>query len=244
VRALLLSDIHGNIDALDALQSHLETTGWSPDAIVVLGDLVDYGPEPADVVGWVQQNASVVVCGNHDFAMATGGDCRSSARFKPFAVATREWFRPRLGEPMCRWLAHLPRTCRLSSPGSWLLAHATPRDPLFEYLSGSAPDAEWRDAIGDSLMATDAILVGHSHEPFVRRLDDRWIVNPGSLGLPKDGDPRASYATWEDGTFVLHRIAYDVERAVARLLALDLPPAITQPLTTVLRTGSVASLDH
>jgi len=242
MRVLVVSDIHGNIDAVAALEAHLTAIAWEPDATLVLGDLVDYGPDPAAVIVWAREHATAVVSGNHDFAMASGEDCRSSAAFHPLAVATRDWFRPRLDAPAMRWLARLPRTCRLSSPGHWLLAHATPRDPLFEYLPASATDDEWRRAIDDAIAPAEVVLVGHSHEPFVRRVDDRWIVNPGSLGLPKDGDPRGSYATWEDGTFVLHRIAYDAERAAARLLALDLPPDITRPLAALLRTGSVASL--
>lgn len=242
MRALIVSDIHGNTDALAALDAHLSAASWTPDIVVALGDFVDYGPDPEGAVQWAQEHHTIAVSGNHDYAMATGRSCRSSARFHPYAVATREYFRARLDARILRWLGDLALLQHLQTPADWLLAHATVRDPLFEYLAATASDSEWEAAIADAPKSVGAVLVGHSHEPFARRIGQRWVVNPGSLGLPKDGDPRASFATFEDGVFRLHRIAYNVERAAMRLCALALPAHVTWPLADVIRTGSIAAL--
>ena len=242
MRVLIISDIHGNVDALRALDEQVMRGGRPPHAVMVLGDLVDYGPDPAAVIDWVRSHATDGIAGNHDYAMATGGDCRSSTLFRPFAVATRECTRRNLNQERLRWLGTLPYGRRLGPPHEWFLVHATPRAPLFEYLGAAAPDGEWRAACGPLQQSTKVVLVGHSHEPFIRVVDGRTIVNPGSLGLPKDGDPRASYAWFEDGRFSLHRLPYDVDRAVTRLEALPLPREITVPLAAVLRTGDSKAL--
>jgi len=243
MRFVIVSDIHGNIDALEALSAQLRATRWQAEAILVLGDLVDYGPEPEPVIDWVRGHAGYVVRGNHDHAMGTGEDCRSSALFHPLAVATREYFRSRLGPDALTWLATLPLTATLQVGASvWQLVHATPRDPLFEYLRAAASDEAWHTAVASRATGASVILVGHSHEAFVRGLGDLVIVNPGSLGLPKDGDSRGCYAIWEHGTFGLHRLDYDVHRAASRLRALGLPNSVTDPLSTGIVTGDVAHL--
>ncbi len=90
MKALLLSDIHGNIDALQGLDEDLQRREERPDLVLVLGDLVDYGPAPGEVISWVRRRAHHVVRGNHDHAMATGADCQSSPAFKELSVVTRD----------------------------------------------------------------------------------------------------------------------------------------------------------
>ncbi|MGH7690601.1 MAG: metallophosphoesterase family protein, partial [Gemmatimonadaceae bacterium] len=117
----------------------------------------------------------------------------------------------------------------------FVCVHATPRDPLYEYLG---PDAEsWKDRVQG--IAADAILVGHTHLQFRLDLGDRVVVNPGSLGQPKDGDPRAAYALIDDGRVTLHRVAYDVEATVAQLAACAIPARAIAELSALLRTGRV-----
>jgi protein phosphatase len=125
MRVVIVSDIHGNIDALEALSARLRATRWQAEAILVLGDLVDYGPAPEPVIDWVCRHAGYVVRGNHDHAMGTGEDCRSSPLFRPLAVATREYFRSRLGPDALTWLATLttsigqPAGCNASDSRTW-----------------------------------------------------------------------------------------------------------------------------
>jgi diadenosine tetraphosphatase ApaH/serine/threonine PP2A family protein phosphatase len=117
------------------------------------------------------------------------------------------------------------------------MVHATPRDPIFEYLRGDATDAEWCAALEPLAERGDTLLIGHTHLPFVRRVDGVTVVNPGSLGQPKDGDPRGCYAVLDDDGVALRRIAYDVEAAVARLMQLDIPERSRKDLARILRTG-------
>jgi predicted phosphodiesterase len=234
MRSLVVSDLHANVDALVALE---RVVARHPvDRILVLGDLVDYGPAPEEVIAWIRARADHVVRGNHDHAMATGEDCRSSPAYKPLSIATRDYFRPRLSDEALAYLASLPPTVRLAGEGL-ALVHATPRDPLFEYVSGDAIEARWRDALGPVADEPGMLLVGHTHLPFVRRVGALTIVNPGSLGQPKDGDPRGCYAILDDGRVELGRVAYDVDAAVARLMGTGLGTAHKLELARILRSG-------
>jgi predicted phosphodiesterase len=238
MRALVISDLHGNIDALLALERALDISRGRFDRVLVLGDLVDYGPAPEEVVSWVRVHADQAVRGNHDHAMVTREDCRSSPAYKRLSVATREYFRPRLTQEALAYLASLPLAAAIDWGGRTLtMVHATPRDPLFEYLSGDATEERWRQALGPVVEDSDLVLVGHTHLPFVRQVGRVTIVNPGSLGQPKDGDPRACYAVVDDGEIELGRVPYDVDAAVARLMGLGLSQPEKAQLARVLRSG-------
>jgi diadenosine tetraphosphatase ApaH/serine/threonine PP2A family protein phosphatase len=153
-------------------------------------------------------------------------------------VATREYFRPRLTQEALAYLASLPLAAAIDWGGRTLtMVHATPRDPLFEYLSGDATEERWRQALGPVVEDSDLVLVGHTHLPFVRQVGRVTIVNPGSLGQPKDGDPRACYAVVDDGEIELGRVPYDVDAAVARLMGLGLSQPEKAQLARVLRSG-------
>jgi len=120
------------------------------------------------------------------------------------------------------------------------LSHATPSNPLY----GRCPPTS--DAWNAELetLATDVLLVGHSHVPFVRRIGDRTVLNPGSLGQPRGGDPSASYAVGEDGAFALRSFRYPIEATVEKLEALAFPPAVESELVHILRTGAVPALSE
>ena len=237
MRALVISDIHGNIDALLALEAELKNRRFAPDLTLVLGDLVDYGPAPEEVIAWVRENADYVVRGNHDHAMATGADCRSSTAYKSLSVATREYFRTRLSEAALQYLRDLPTTCSTDIAGKTEMVHATPRNPLFEYLRPESSDAQWRSAMEGITDGNQLLLLGHTHLQFDKTVGRVRIVNPGSLGQPKDGDPRGCYAIIEGGRVELRCVEYDVEKATARLAQLDLPALVREQLAFVLRTG-------
>jgi protein phosphatase len=229
MRYLILTDIHANIDALAAIEE-------SFDRLLVLGDLVDYGPAPAEAIRWARTRGAACVSGNHDFAMATGADCRSSPISYALSVATREHFRPRLSADTLDYLRHLPRKLEIEAQGfRFHLLHATPRDPMFEYLGGDASESEWLMAVGDLAEKEEWLFVGHTHKPFMRRVDRLTVVNPGSLGMPVDGDPRACYAVWQDGKVELKRVSYEIDRAVERLHASGLPKQVVEKMAAVLR---------
>jgi predicted phosphodiesterase len=234
MRCLIISDIHANIDALEALDE-------SCDHLLVLGDLVDYGAAPEEVVRWVRDRHPSAVSGNHDFAMATGADCRSSSLSYALSVATREHFRPLLTQDCVNYLGSLPMHLALELGGNRIhLVHATPRDPLYEYLDGDVLESEWRGAAGDLVDHEAWLFLGHTHRQFRHRVGSLTIVNPGSLGMPVDGDTRGCYAVWQDGDVRLKRIRYDVERAVGRLRQSGLPDEIAAQMAKVLRNAGRA----
>jgi protein phosphatase len=234
MRYLILTDIHANIDAIEAIDK-------SYDRLLVLGDLVDYGAAPEEVVRWIQDRDPRAVSGNHDFAMATGADCRSSPISYELSVATRAHFRPLLSQDAMNFLRDLAMHLTLEVEGSrFHLVHATPRDPLYAYLSGDAAESEWRAAVGDLADKEEWLILGHTHKPFRRRIGRLTIVNPGSLGMPVDGDPRGCYAVWQDGDVQLKRMPYDVERAVERLRLSGLPEDIATKMSDVLRYAGPA----
>ncbi len=236
MRALIVSDIHGNIDALEAVAAQAFGGAERIDQVWVLGDLVDYGGAPAEAIAWVQSHAAVVVRGNHDHAVGTGEDCRSAPLYHDLAVATREYFRPRLTTADRGYLAALPLHASIRLPRGTRIAlvHASHEDPLFGYIPADAPDERWRTALMAAGSA-EFVLVGHTHDQFARPIGRTLLVNPGSVGLPKDGDPRAEYAVFDDGRIDLRRVAYDTDRAVHRVAALPLTDDQRQRLTHLIR---------
>jgi len=235
MRTLVISDIHGNIEALRAVAA----AEAAIDQVICLGDIVDYGPSPEETVRWVRERAFATVRGNHDNAVATGDDCRSAPLFRRLSVETRRKTTPLLTSASLSFLRSLPPTHALTLGGTrTLLLHAAPADPLFQYLPASDV-AGWRaEAAG---IDADLILVGHTHMPVVLDLGDKRMVNPGSVGLPRDGEPRACYAIFEDGEPTLKRVAYDVERTISDLRAWGLPEDVTRALESLYRGGEPPS---
>jgi predicted phosphodiesterase len=125
VKLLILSDIHGNLDALDAIREPY-------DELWVLGDVVNYGPQPKETLGIVMAEASVVVQGNHDYAVGHDDDSRWSARFREVAKATRRFTSSQLSDPEKAWLRSLPLNAQVEREGvRFYLTHATPSDPHY-----------------------------------------------------------------------------------------------------------------
>lgn len=232
MRVAVISDLHANWAALRALPG-------TYDAILCTGDLVDYGAQPEPVLGFVQAHAFAVVQGNHDYAVGAGADCRCSALFKPASVGTREVMRQVLNPADLSFLAGLPTSARLTLGGQRIaLFHATPSDPRFRYLLATAPAGEWERELEG--IDADLVLLGHTHRPVVFKVGVVTVANAGSLGLPTDGDPRASFAVIEDGEVRLQRFAYPVEDAV-RTVQAAFEPTTAAFLSRVLRTGSPAA---
>lgn len=233
MKTLVISDLHGNRAALDAV-----ATAEPHDAVICLGDIVGYGPEPGACARWTQEHATLVVQGNHDRALADGVSPRCREQFKWLADAMAPLGREQLNAHETAWLRALPRWAVLDLAGKqFMFVHATPVDPLYQYLG---PD---RDAWARELVTidTDAVVVGHTHLQFDLDLGDKHVVNPGSVGQPKDGDPRAAYAVIENGVVRLGRVAYPVEQTVAALEASGAPRAAVADLSSLLRTGRVSA---
>jgi putative phosphoesterase len=229
MRILLVSDIHANWPALAAINE-------PHDVCLFLGDLVDYGCDPAPCVDWVRSHATHSIRGNHDHGAAQDVAVNGGLGFKYLTGATRPITRARLGPDGLRFLAQLPvtRTVTLDRR-RFLLVHATPRDPLDEF---APPDPEFWARRLDGVRA-DVICVGHTHHPYAFDIDGTLIVNPGSVGLPRDGDPRAGYAVIEGPNVELKRVEYPIEEAVRCVEDSPLPERAKEMLTAVYRTGSL-----
>jgi putative phosphoesterase len=229
LKIVIIADLHGNYEALQALPE-----GY--DELWALGDLVNYGPEPAAVVDFVKDKSTVTVRGNHDHSIGYDVDPRCTPRYHKMAEATRQYTASVLSSDQKEFLRELPLHVELQRQDKrFYVCHAKPSDPLHGYCPEDSDD--WVHEV-DGVPA-DVVIVGHTHTPFIRRIGDRQVVNPGSLGQPKTGKPDACYAVWADGAFELKSFPYAVDKTVGRLQALSFPHDVEKDLITVLRTGSV-----
>jgi putative phosphoesterase len=227
MRILLLADIHANWPALRAITEPY-------DVCLCLGDLVDYGLDPAPCIDWVRQNAQVTVRGNHDHGVAQNVPVSGRNGFKYLTGLTRPVSRDRLASEDLRFLARLPVSRLVTLDKTrFLLVHATPRDPLDEY---APPDLEfWQRRLQN--VEADVICVGHTHQPYVLEVGDKLVINPGSVGQPRDGDPRASYAIVENFKVELRRVEYPIEETVRNVEESELPDLAKGRLIEVFRNG-------
>ena len=208
MRILILSDIHGNWPALEAVLA----AESEHDAVVFCGDVVDYGPQPVECLRWLMQNATNAVRGNHDNALGFGADCQCMGTFREYSLATRDWHRRLLSDAECRYLRQMPTLDWLSWEGRQVrMAHATPQGDLFEYLDMD----QWGERVAD--LDCDFVLLGHTHVQGMRTFGKLTVVNPGSVGLCRDHRGEACYAVYKDGSVQLSRCPYNVGRTVAAL---------------------------
>jgi putative phosphoesterase len=235
MRILLISDIHANPWALWAV----EADAGPVDHILFTGDAVNYGPDPARCIQWLEQHEVIGVRGNHDHAVAFAVDPKASPSKEPLALAMRNWTRDHLDPVQIGWLLQLPRELDCIAGGAKLvLVHGTPADPLYDYrLRPDCPESLLDELI--SGVKADVLMVGHTHLPLLRSHGSLKIVNPGSVGQPLDGDPRAAYALWEDGEVTLRRIEYDRSEALAGLSRLPLARHLVDDLRRTLDRGAL-----
>lgn len=207
MKTLILSDIHGNLPALEAVLAREKNY----DRLLFLGDVVDYGPFPHECIEFLQKNMDVGVTGNHDNAIAHNVDCGCRGDFKTFSEETRAWHKTLLTDSDIQFLRSLRPLQKTTINGlSALMAHATPEGDLFHYLQESEVDKAV-EHITDSV-----VLIGHTHIQFQKQVGDTLVVNPGSVGLSRDGGD-ACYAIFESDEAQLCRVPYDVEKTIRAL---------------------------
>lgn len=227
MRILVLADIHANWAALEAIREPY-------DVCICLGDLVDYGPDGAACVDWVREHATYVVRGNHDHAVAQNISGSGDEGYRYLARSTRPLMWQQLGAEQRTYLARLPVTLDVMLQHThFFLVHATPRDPMDEYLLDDVD--QWERRLADIHAAF--VCVGHTHRQFAITANGSKVINPGSVGQPRDGDPRAAYAVIENGCVELKRVEYPVERTIASLVAAPIPERCKELSALVLRTG-------
>lgn len=231
MRILLVADIHGNWPALAALRE-------PHDLALFLGDAVEYGVEPAACIDWVRQKCRYAVRGNHDHGTAHNVPRPPTAHhgFKYLTGPTRTLTRARISEADRRTMAGWPLTRFITiDKKKWLLVHATPRDPLDEY---GPPDVDFWARRLDGL-GVDYVCVGHTHRPYVLEVGSTTVINPGSVGLQREGDPRGSYAIFDAGRVELRRFEYPIEQTVAAVEATSLPDDVKHLLGCAYRNGEL-----
>jgi len=242
VRIAAVSDIHANLPALEAVLEATAATGV--EEVWCLGDVVGYGVEPDACADLVRESCSVCLVGNHDLAVLGELDIGS---FSESAAVAVEWTQGNIADRTLKFLRELAPSGERGGVG---LFHASPRDPVWEYvLSGEQADA------GMAANPRPVGLIGHSHvalffnrPPGAGAEDTRgaqagdgtladlsegsWLLNPGSAGQPRDGDPRAAWLELDTQKLVarFHRVAYDIERAAAPILAAGLPSRLADRL--------------
>ena len=237
MRIAVLSDIHANVPALDAVLAH----AGSVDGIWHLGDVVGYGPDPDGVIDRLRAAGAHGVRGNHDAAAAGGSEIDW---FNPDARRAMEWTRTAISSTSVEWLRALPERRRLEGCD---LVHGSPRQPLWEYVTSPALARDNMELLDERIG-----LHGHTHIPVawvqhgteiegqspregaeLKLEGRRALVNPGSVGQPRDGDPRASYMVLDpaSGAMTWHRVAYDVEAVQAAMRAAGLPSFLVSRLS-------------
>lgn len=235
----ILADIHSNLEALEAVLAELDKR--SVDEILCLGDIVGYGADPAECVRIIRERCRVIVCGNHDYAVFNDKILKF---FKPAAKEAVLWTRNALSEEDREFLGGLPLK---KSMEDMLLVHAAPLFPEeWEYVS-NPEDARRNFNCFDEKMC----FLGHSHVPAVFGLNEevdacrisnepvsffsprmRYIINPGSAGQPRDGNPDASFAVFDSSRRELKiiRVAYDVKTAAKKIIESGLPGVLARRL--------------
>ncbi len=226
MRIAVLSDIHGNLTALEAVLADLRQT--SPDVVFHAGDLADAGSRPIEVIDCIRDLGWAGVMGNTDqmlvlpssleeFAGASSSPPALWAAIREIAVATRYT----LGHERLAWMRALPL---IVSGETFALVHASLQS-CWRTPSQDASDAELGDIYGS--LGRPIVVFGHVHRPSIRTLAGQpaTLVNAGSVGLSYDGDPRASYLILDEGAPTIRRVEYDVEKELGALAACGLPGA-------------------
>lgn len=231
MRILVLADIHGNMPALEEIAKK-ET--W--DILICLGDLVDYGPWPDEVIDFIMESSNYTVMGNHDYSLAFGGNCGCSAEYIDLTMYSRKSTIDKLTKLHMSYLSKLPKKLELELDGMKLtIVHGSIKHPLYGFVAPFTDEKNIREEMNG---ADGIVLFGHSHLDMYKMLPSHLvIINPGSVGFPKGGDPRASYGVFEDGRYYQKKLEYDIESMVQGIMAMDMPKEIKDKLIYSVREG-------
>jgi diadenosine tetraphosphatase ApaH/serine/threonine PP2A family protein phosphatase len=241
MRYAIIADIHANLDAFKAVLVDIGNKG-KVEGVWCLGDIVGYGPEPHQCLELLRQVSHVCVVGNHDLAAVGNID---TSEFNPDAATAVQWTAKQLTPRDVTYIRSLPRVIKKDD---FTLVHGSPREPIWEYvmsISGARENFVYFN--------TKFCLLAHTHTPMVFSLDktdscsfsqfstdkelvlgeERLIINPGAVGQPRDGDPRASYAIYDSETrkFWLYRVPYDVAATQAKMVEQRLPMRLVARLS-------------
>jgi putative phosphoesterase len=226
LRIVIISDIHSNLIAFETVLGNLP----EHDQLFCLGDMVGYGPQPNEVIELLKQlDPNVVLMGNHDYAVATG----DTSGFSPHAAVAVDWTRRQMKLESSNYLSDLHASALLEVEGVSLgLFHGSPSDPLTEYIFPGIPEHAAKKMIRKA--GVKGILLGHTHMPMLYSFEGEMLGNPGSVGQPRDGDPRASFGmlTISEGkmSFDIKRVEYDIDSVADKIRRAGLPEFLAERL--------------
>ena len=217
MKVALLADIHANLPALLGVLGEIKDLPK-----FCTGDLVGYNPFPNEVIEIVKKENIISTMGNHDQAVVTG----DTSWFNSRASLAIEWTRKNILKENHDFLKSLPKT----HENDFFMAHGSPKDPIDEYVYDDDPAYVFGDFT--NYTKCDIIALGHTHVPFVKRIDAKLIFNPGSVGQPRDGNPRASYAILDTTTkeVEIKRVEYDIEKTARKIIEAGLPERLAMRL--------------
>lgn len=237
MKAAIISDIHGNLQALQRVIEHIDSRGITE--IYCLGDIVGYGANPNECLAVVKDRCNTIIAGNHDWAVVGKSDILN---FKNDAKKAIEWTSLRLSFEDRKFLAELTL---MELKGDCTLVHATPKEPqMWHYLRYSSMLPGQFEALDN-----DICFIGHSHSPLIwddgneKKIpkaneenafdfEKKYIINVGSVGQPRDGDSRACYVMYDSEARTIEhvRLEYDVEKAADSIINSDLPGSLASRL--------------
>jgi diadenosine tetraphosphatase ApaH/serine/threonine PP2A family protein phosphatase len=239
MRYAILADIHANLAAFQAILRDIEANG-GVDGLWCLGDIVGYGPDPTECIALLRKYSPLCVVGNHDLGAIGRLDL---SHFNPTAAIACRWTAGRLGPADVRYLESLPLA---AAKDEFYLVHGSPAEPVMEYVVSTGIAAR-----SFGFFTAPYCLVGHTHVPLAFKQDGnvcssvalspgiglvlgahRMIINPGAVGQPRDGDPRASYAVYhtEGSVLRLRRVPYDIDATQDRMIKAGLPMTLVSRL--------------
>lgn len=226
MRIAVLSDIHSNLAALEAVLDDLPEV----DELLCSGDLVGYGAEPNEVIDLVRKEQIRCVMGNHDYAAVTG-DVRG---MNHLAAQAALWTHRVLTEENRKFLRSLPLESKIKLSGKTVyLTHGSPRDPLWEYVFPDISNSSLLEIMRE--VEADISVFGHTHVPMLRKIFGKLVLNPGGVGQPRDFDARAGYAILEldekeEPTIQFKRVKYDIDRTARKIREAGLPEELAARL--------------
>jgi putative phosphoesterase len=221
MKVAIIADIHSNLPALESVVREIERAGVS--MTVCAGDIVGYGANPNECVNATMRLAAHAVRGNHEVSALSN----DTSGMNPYAAAASRWTSASLGEVSRRYLARLGIGERFDILDVKAAMYHGSVDSYVEYV--------YEDRVDETLLgeaSADMVILGHTHVPFVKHFSKGLVVNPGSVGQPRDGDPRASFAIFDSETrsCSVSRIDYDIDAAADAITEVGLPAALAERL--------------
>jgi putative phosphoesterase len=219
----IISDIHSNLEAFEKVLSKIRGS----DFVLHAGDLVGYGPDPKDVIRLSKLHNIISVKGNHDQACVS----ENTSGFNQFAAFAARWTANVLDFREKRYLSKLPEVFEKTIKGKKIImVHGSPGDHLNEYVYPHFTDSLLTGFL--ELTKADILILGHTHEPFIKKFGKKFILNPGSVGQPRDGNPKASFVSFdkERMKFDIKRVKYDIAKVQEKILRSGLPAYLAKRL--------------